>query len=74
MRKNGLVSLMALAAIAASPALSAVRDIEARALPRRPARPQPAKRSRPDIAAWNAAVDQRKAEKRARKQGGRSHG
>lgn len=73
MKKPGLISLMALAAMAASPALPAVREIEARALPCRPARPLPVKKSRSDIVeAWNAAVDQRKAAKQARKRGGRN--
>jgi hypothetical protein len=72
MRKTNLISLAVLAAMAASPALPAVREIEARALPRRPARPLPVKKSRSDIEAWNAAVDQRKAAKQARKRGGRN--
>ena len=67
MRKTNLISLAVLAAMAASPALPAVREIEARALPRRRARPEPIKTARSDIEAWNAAVDQRKAEKQARK-------
>lgn len=67
MRKTNLISLAVLAAMAASPALPAVREIEARSLPRRRARPEPIKTARFDIEAWNAAVDQRKAEKRARK-------
>lgn len=67
MRKTNLISLAVLAAMAASPALPAVREIEARSLPRRRARPEPIKTARSDIEAWNAAVDQRKAEKQARK-------
>lgn len=72
MRKTNLISLAVLAAMAASPALPAVREIEARSLPRRrarpePIKPEPIKTARSDIEAWNAAVDQRKAEKRARK-------
>ena len=72
MRKNSLASLMVLAAMAASPALPAVREIEARSLPSRRTRPHPVKTPRPDIEAWNAAVDQRKAGKQARKRGGRN--